>query len=207
MSLSTVAPGALPILGGSPIGSLRGTMVKVKETKMRKSKARLYIALAVVIVAAVVTSSVLTMVLRWQRAEAVGEVFVYLGSRELTKISINASEWEPIREGLLKLYLSNRSDVAIVMFGDRGCPHCRALADFLGARYQDKALILWVDEDQSAEMILFALIILELDKGVPYDVARGVPHTVVLGRDGAPKAVVIGEVRDASFWDKLLLLR
>lgn len=90
----------------------------------------------------------------------------------------------------------------LVVFGSRGCPHCRALHDFFNENYQDRCYFFWV-EDAAASNLFRELATIELNHGLSQNYALAVPQTLVLV-DGAPVAIVIGEVTNTRFWNELM---
>ena len=89
-----------------------------------------------------------------------------------------------------------------VTFGSKTCPHCRNLHDFFSKNYQGRYYFLWV-EDSDGSRLFYELYKAEVKHGLSQDYAYAVPQTLVL-RDGAPIAVVIGEVTDVKFWNQLI---
>ena len=91
---------------------------------------------------------------------------------------------------------------SLITFGSKTCPFCKALHDFFDSNYKDKYYFFWI-EDRRWFNLLFNLSMIEIRYGLSEEFAGKVPHTMVLV-NGSPVAVVIGEVADTEFWDRLI---
>jgi len=96
---------------------------------------------------------------------------------------------------------SSLANYNFITFGSKTCPHCKNLHDFFSKNYQGRYYFLWV-EDADGSRLFYELYKAEINHGLSQDYAYAVPQTLVL-RDGAPIAVVIGEVTDVKFWNQL----
>ncbi|MFN3267635.1 MAG: hypothetical protein ACK416_00080 [Zestosphaera sp.] len=105
---------------------------------------------------------------------------------------------------IMSLLLTESSNLTynLVVFGSKSCPHCKALHDFFNENYQGKYYFFWV-EDAAASNLFRELATIELNHGLSQNYALAVPQTLVLV-DGAPVAIVIGEVTNTKFWNELM---
>ncbi|MEL9908411.1 MAG: thioredoxin family protein [Desulfurococcus sp.] len=152
----------------------------------------------------VVFIAAIAILLLWnQPGGGSGNIAFYLGTSKYMDIDITSSEWENIYNNLTQIVELNES-TRIVMFGLTTCPHCHAQQEFFNTEMPGKALYLWIDTDKRVESLFSQLTNLEISKGVPPQYVLGVPHILVLDKNGGLVAVVIGEAEDKGFWDRLL---
>ena len=97
---------------------------------------------------------------------------------------------------------SSLTNYNFITFGSKTCPHCKNLHDFFSKNYQGRYCFFWV-EDSDGSRLFYELYTVEINHGLSQGYAYAVPQTLVL-RDGAPIAVVIGEVTDVGFWNQLV---
>jgi len=104
-------------------------------------------------------------------------------------------------------YVNCTNNLCIVMFGSKECPHCLAMYNFFtgNPKYRDIYTVLWLYENQKANELFIQLSGIEINSGVGPWIAGGVPQILVI-RDGDTQAIVVGEVRDQSFWDRIIRL-
>ena len=133
----------------------------------------------------------------------IDNIAFYLGTSKYMNIDITSSEWKNIYNKLTQIAQLNES-TRIIMFGLTTCPHCHAQQEFFETEIPGKVLYLWIDMDDRAGSLFSQLTNLEISKGAPPQYVLGVPHIIVLDRDGGLVAVVIGEAKDKGFWDRLL---
>ncbi|ACL10681.1 hypothetical protein DKAM_0355 [Desulfurococcus amylolyticus 1221n] len=152
----------------------------------------------------VVFITAIAILLAWnQPGGSGGNTAFYLGTSKYMNIDITSSEWKNIYNNLTQIAQLNES-TRIIMFGLTTCPHCHAQQEFFESEMSGKVLYLWVDMDEKAGSLFSQLTNLEISKGAPPQYALGVPHIIVLDKNGELVAVVIGEAKDKGFWDRLL---
>lgn len=90
------------------------------------------------------------------------------------------------------------SEAYIVILGSLGCPHCRALKSFFEREMPGTALFCSVDNRGSTCVKAFSVLF-------NARVTSGVPTSIVCSNSTERiLAIVVGEVKDAGFWEKLL---
>lgn len=130
-------------------------------------------------------------------------VSLYYGTKLQKCLTLNESAVTEILANLRARY-NISSSKRIIQFGATWCPHCNRMHQFFEQYYGDKVIFIWVDEDKDGSALFNRLVDLEVAAGVDYNYAGGVPHILVLDRNGNVQAIVIGEAVDKSFWDGLL---
>jgi len=166
----------------------------------KKEKPKLSLLYVVVIVLIILVSiSVVIISISFNKTPRNGEgVPLYLGSRIFGKIVVDE----------LEVSLSQFQDTAlpnpcILMFGLTTCPHCHNMYEFFQKHYPDNYRAFWIDTDRTAAELFMMLVDIETKNGVPQHYAMAVPQTVIVVNSKV-KAVVIGEVQEAEFWENLL---
>ncbi len=75
---------------------------------------------------------------------------------------------------------------------------------FVGnTRYRDICRILWLEADAKAYKLFYNLSQIEISSGIDMRIAGSVPHMLV-AKNNSIYTIVVGEVKDEGFWDKLL---
>lgn len=183
-----------------------------KQKRPAETNMGLLIAVALVIIAVGVASAILLFG-KSQQAPGVpddsaisrppGPVDVYIGSSKYGTISMSLEDLESIKKAVEEYY-GNLTGKRVVMFGRTTCPHCHNMMSFFESRYKGAVVYIWVDTDKYGEQLFGDVLRKEVNAGFPTYYAGGVPHMLVLGLDGYPRVVVVGEVTTHEFWDKLL---
>lgn len=102
-------------------------------------------------------------------------------------------------------YVNCTNGLCVIMFGSKGCPHCHVMYEFFAGNtmYRDICRVLWLESDEKAYKLFYNLSQIEISNGIDARIAGSVPH-MVIAKNNFIYAVVVGEVKDQSFWDKLL---
>ena len=128
-------------------------------------------------------------------------VSLYFGKRSEQKLNLQPNKMKEVVKMIRERHGINGSKV-IVMFGTTTCPYCKAQDEMFTQQFKEVYKPLWVNLNETARATFMELIDAELQAGASPDV-YGVPHTVVISGDQI-KAIVIGLVREKSFWENLL---
>lgn len=136
----------------------------------------------------------------FEREAQEGEVSLYFG-KNVYKLDLDPEKAKEIVRRIRELHGVNGTKV-IVMFGVTTCPYCKAQEEVFRSTHPELYRPLWVDKEESVSITFNELVEAELKAGAPPQV-YGVPHTVVIHGDSI-RAIVIGLVREKSFWDELL---
>ncbi|AFL66310.1 thioredoxin family protein [Desulfurococcus amylolyticus] len=175
-----------------------------KSTSKNKGRTNKSNVILLLIPVVVFIAAIAILLLAWsQPGGSSGNIAFYLGTSKYMNIDITSSEWRNIYNNLTQIAQLNES-TRIIMFGLTTCPHCHAQQEFFETEMSGKVLYLWIDMDEKVSSLFSQLTNLEISKGAPPQYALGVPHIIVLDKNGGLVAVVIGEAEDKGFWDRLL---
>ncbi|MEN2999741.1 MAG: thioredoxin fold domain-containing protein [Acidilobaceae archaeon] len=135
------------------------------------------------------------------QGEGQGGVSLYFGRSSEQKLNLQPAKVKEVVKMIRERHGINSSK-AIVMFGTTTCPYCKAQDEMFSQQFKELYKPLWVNLDEKAQATFIELVSAELQAGASPEV-YGVPHTVVVSGDDI-KAIVIGLVRERSFWEGLL---
>lgn len=175
-------------------------MVKVKKKKREKS--RIYLSILIIVVSIIMiyyayTHSMSNTVTPSQTQDHY-YIPIYLDTSIYTKV-----RKDDVTSLVLKAIKSEEiKSINLITFGSTTCPHCRNLHEFFEKNFKNRYAFLWVDDPNNAELFR-RLAQIEQNGGLPLSYAYSVPQTVVV-RYGEPIAIVIGEITDTDFWQKLI---
>ncbi|MEM0246324.1 MAG: hypothetical protein QXW53_01250 [Desulfurococcaceae archaeon] len=98
------------------------------------------------------------------------------------------------------------SNVLFYMYGQTTCPHCSSQDNFFKQYFPHNYFYCPIDKYRECYDAASRFVSFLASKGVPLDIARSIPQIVALKNDtDSPSilAVVVGELRERSFWLQL----
>ncbi len=95
------------------------------------------------------------------------------------------------------LSLATSNEYVFYIYGDPSCPHCRAMKKFFTDEYGSSHVYFCNAASNTTCQERFIDLSIKIG-------SRGWVPTILVVEDCKTKAIVIGEVRDKGFWDKLL---
>lgn len=172
-----------------------------RKKEKANSNRGLLIAVALVVIAIGVASSILLLGKKQQTPSV--PVDVYLGVSKYGTINISREDLEYIKKAIEGKY-GSLTGKKVVLFGKTTCPHCHNMMNFFENNYKGVVVYIWVDIDEYGSRLFGDLLKKEVGAGFPVSYAVWVPHMLVLGSDGYPRVIVVGDVTKTEFWDGLL---
>lgn len=139
-------------------------------------------------------------------AEPVNEIPVYSGVKKVTSVPASSVTRlvDIVSNTSTTLATENcLSGVLFYMYGQTTCPHCSSQDDFFKQNFPNNYFYCPIDKYQECYNAASQFASFLANKGVPLNIATGIPQIIVVKNDtGSPSilAVVIGELRERSFW-------